>query len=770
MYIDNKYKTYSASFPSSDINPDDKSKAWHLEYCKSIYANYVQGFSSVQHTEHAQMAINRSYGAGRQSTEGYKDRLLGKRDRNENGQLGGRKGWANIDFNKIISVAPKFRRIIIGMFESQDHKVECNAVSEKAQVDREDQKWLVWARQRQKDFISTVDKLTGAEGMPTQYQPETLDELELYDMMGGFKLQVEVAMEPALDFIHHFSNWKEIKSTLIGDAIDIGVMICKDFTDPQTQKVGVRYVDPIDSVFVLNKDKNVSKFAELVYYTVEDIRRELPEMTDDEVRNLSTTFKDFAGNELRYSQNPVDEKTGRRRFDDFIIPVLECEFADRDTVYKTERKTKYGETYLYPEPYRKNGPRMYDTETKKTMAFGVNIYRKAKWIIGTEICWDFGLQSDIPRPDKNIPKSSYHVKILPGLPIMQQIIPNLDQIQEANLKIQNGIAMSPGAGIAYEFSSLQGMSLGGKSMDPMDIIKMHRQSGSFVYKATVHRGGMVSPMAGRPFQELPGGMGNLLTELITVINMNLEQIRDITGVNQVTDASSPDNRQGLGISQLAVSATTNSLKPIYSTYINIYEECFANCTTRVLLSAKFNDGLAWVYDKSIGKTAQAVLKEAAEYGFEAMGIKVHALPTQAEIAAIEQQIQIAMAAGRNGTPAISTSEAFAVKRIISSGGSLKYAEMFLAYCEKKNREREAAIQEENMRLNAENAQKTEALKAQNEKDAKMLDFEIFQKKTKFETDEKIRFEEVKHKFVMEENAVDAALEPTKNVRETENVS
>lgn len=738
MYQDAKYKAYSAAYPSSDIDPTQKNEQWHRQYAISLYANYVQGLTAIQVEEHEQIRVNRQYGAGRQSAEGYKDALLGRLDLNKNGQLEGRKSWANIDFNKIISVAPKFRRIIIGMFETQEHKVECNAVSEQAQVDKEDQKWKLWAEEDQKDFIQLIDKITGAKPKPKTYEPKTLEELELFDSMGGFKLQVEVAMEPALDFIHHFSGWPEIKSEMIGDAIDTGKMMCKDFTDPVTQKVGVRYVDPENSIYVLDENKGVSKFAELRYYSIENLRKELPHLKDEEINTLAVSFRNYCGNEQRLTNNIVDEKTGLKRYDDYIIPVLECEFGDTDVEYKTERKAKDGGTMVYTEPYKNGTPKVYNTETRKTNAIRIKVFRRAKWIVGSDICWDYGMQYDVPRPDKCDPKSSYHVKIMPGLPIMQQIIPNLDQIQLANLKIQNALAMAPGAGIAYEFSSLQGMTIGGKGMDPMDIIKMHRQASSFVYKATTHRGGMISPMAGKPFQELPGGIGQLLGELITIINMNLEQIRDVTGVNQVTDASSPESKQGLGVSQLAVSATTNSLKPIYSTYIKIYEECFANCTTRVLMSAKYNSGKVWVYEKSIGKTAQQVLKQGAEYGFEAMGIKVHALPTQKEIMDIEQQLQIAMTAGRNGQPAITMSEAFAVKRMINSGASLKYAEMFLAYRDQKNKEYDEKMQQENMAINAKNAQETETLKAKLLEEAAQKEHEREKDLKTHEANEEIR--------------------------------
>jgi hypothetical protein len=104
------------------------------------------------------------------------------------------------------------------------------------------------------------------------------------------------------------------------------------------------------------------------------------------------------------------------------------------------------------------------------------------------------------------------------------------------------------------------------------------------------------------------------------------------------------------------------------------------------------------------------------------------------------------------------SEAFAVKRIINSGGSLKYAEMFLAYKEKKNKEYELQVQTENMQLNAKNAQETEQLKAKNAQEAMALELQNFEKKTVVETDQKIRLEEVKHKFKMEEDIQMANME------------
>jgi len=711
MYVDNSYKTKGTAYPSHDIDPASKDAFWHMSFAKALYSNYLNDRCGIRYSEVSQMLINRSYAAGNQDVEQYKDILIGAKDQ----QDGKRKGWANINFSRIISVAPKFRRILMGIFLGQDHEIACNAIDESAGADREDMMWRTWVTKKEKQLSQLIDGITGTETPESEYEPASVEELELYDKMGGFKLKLEVAMEGALGFIDYDSDWRNIKGKIIGDAIDLGVMIVKDYVDVATQKVKKRYVDPIDCIFTLDQDGAVSKACEFRLYTIESVREEtgLPESS---ILKMAEDVRGLFGN----SNNVIrefDEKNGMYKYNDFVVPVLECEFASNDVKYKTERKTRSGETVMFDEPWRTTAsgkripPKVWNSDTKKTKDIPVKVYRKCKWVVGTEVCWDYGLSFDIPRPKRDQALSSYHVHRLDGIPLMQAGIPNFDQIQLANLRIQNALALAPNSGIAYEFSSLQGMSIGGKGMDPMDLVKMHRQSGSFFYKATVHRGGMISPSAGKPIQELSGGIGPILNECMAIISMNLETIRDVTGIGQGMDAMTPGAETAVGVMNQTVSATNNSLRPLYDGYISIKESCARSCVLRVQTVAKYAKGY-WAYDKVVGKVAWSVIEQSADFTFSEMGIKISALPTAQDVAEMEATLRGALQSGQNGKPTITMSEYFAIKRIIRSGGSLKFAQVLLAHREAKGKEYDAKMQQQNMEINAKSAQDLQAQKDQ----------------------------------------------------------
>lgn len=92
---------------------------------------------------------------------------------------------------------------------------------------------------------------------------------------------------------------------------------------------------------------------------------------------------------------------------------------------------------------------------------------------------------------------------------------------------------------------------------------------------------------------------------------------------------------------------------------------------------------------------------------------------------------VAMQPDREGFIGIQYPEFLMLERMLENG-NLKYAESFLAYRQQKNKERQQAIQKENMDLNTKNAQETEKVKAEEERNV-----------IQFETDEAIRLEQAK---------------------------
>ena len=755
MYLDPSYENNKFGYPSDDIHPDLKDKDWHLKVAKALYSGFMNNNTVLSRSDYDDMLVGRMYGAGKQDPNQYKDTLIGKKEFAE----ATRKAWLNVNFKDIISVAPKFRRIVLGIFESQEHDIVATAIDESSNLTRQDLKWTAWAKKEEKDFIKFIDDFTNAKFLESEYEPASIEELELYESMGGFKLKTEVAIEGALSFVEYKSNWRMIKEKIVGDAIDIGIMMVKDYTDIVTKRVLKRYVNPYNSVYTIDENEEVSKFGEVRFCTIANVRRETG-LSEEEMFKLAQTFHNNRGSLGNPYLDPMYNKDGsiNINYDDFIVPVFEFEVASIDVRTKTARTKQDGQTYKFNEPIRttKSGvniaPKFWDSDTKKSELIGGKVFRKGKWIIGTDYIWDFGLQYDIPRPRKDEARSSFHVRKLDGVSMMLASKPHFDQIQLAHLRLQNAVAMAPQAGIAYEYSALSGMHVGGKGLDQMDLIKMHRQSGSFLYKATTHRGGMISPTSGRPFLELKGGIGPLLQELIEIINIHLESIRDITGINQATDASSPNPAVGLGVTQLAVASTNNSLKPIYTSYIDIKEKSSENCALRIQMVAKYNKGY-WTYDRALGGAAWEVLKEGADFTMSQMGIKIQALPTREEIDTISRALESSIQPGRDGKPSLTMSEYFAIKRILLAGGGLKLAQVMLAHREQKHAEEADKIQKENMALTSKAAQDQEGAKSQSRISEAQQQADIAAHLEAVKADQVIRIEKEKHDHKMEEIAL-----------------
>jgi len=220
MYIDNSYKDSKyKTYPAHDIDPSKKTEQWHREYAKALYCNYLSNNCDTRYSDYAQITINRNYANGLQDWQQYFETLIGKIDPNDPNS---KKGWANIKFDKLICVMPKFVRVMLGIFESQEHKIECNAFDENSSMERENAKWTMWAKQANKDFLAMVNSATGLTKNTDEYEPASIQELELFASMGGFKLKTEVAMETGFDAVEYFSSWRNLRKLLFTDAITNG--------------------------------------------------------------------------------------------------------------------------------------------------------------------------------------------------------------------------------------------------------------------------------------------------------------------------------------------------------------------------------------------------------------------------------------------------------------------------------------------------------------------------------------------------------------------
>jgi len=565
------YKVGSHPFPRHDIDPAKKildgEDSWLLKYSEAIFAAWLRDKCAIPYTELDTFTTNRKYGAGQQDPSIYQDILLEEEDKGKPE----REGWYNVNWD-IFSVAPKFKNVVVGMMENQEHDIVATAIDPMSGKEREEQKWDLWMKSLYGKDFQQIDQNLGIRREPDSFIPESYNELMIYEELGGFKLKKEYAIERGIDYTFYISDWPEIKRKMIHDILDNNCCCTKDYVDKYTARVKTRYVDPSRLIMQYSRHynhRNSEWGGEIVPMKITDIRVVAPDIPETELRELAQKYQGTNNNPSITIWETDNENSGAGslsyKYDDFWIDVLDLEIKSVDSNYKQYRTDQRGERHYYDEEfgYVKN------TETRKTKVVNTKVVYRVKWIIGTKRLFDYGYQYDVPRPGKKEVELSYHLYKLPGRSMISLIQPNLDQIQLTWLKMQNAIAMSSPSGVAVEYTSLTNMTLGGKKMDPLEILTIKRGMGDIFYRATTHRGYVNSPNAGKPVQELDGGIGRSLEEFVRIFELNFNFIRDLSGINQIADASSPDPNQSVTGSKMAISATSNALKPIYASYVHV---------------------------------------------------------------------------------------------------------------------------------------------------------------------------------------------------------
>lgn len=712
------YKSKDFKFPKDDVAPKDKVKNgtrgsdWFYRYFQAMYSEYVKDKGGIPYSRRNDFNMYRLYSDGNQPTEKYMD-ILAPKDPHTHS----REGWMNISWD-IVSVAPKFKRIFIGMFEKLEHDIVCSAINDKALADKEDAKWMLWAGKELQSFFSSLDAKMGIDTSSAQpeFIPENIQELEMW-MNECFKLKTEMAMEMGIDYSFYLSNWTDIKKRMLDDAFTLGIMANQDYVDPVDDKIKVRYIDPNRLVIRYSEDphfRNIDHWAYIQDITIAELRQSAPELTEEEIFDIAKNYSNYAENSTLYPFDfrdyySVSSMTSMNNvelpYDNYRVNVMFAEMISTDTDVFQMRYSGDGVMRTYKEDYYFSKP---NTDKRKVEKHKYQTVYKGWWVLGTKYMYNCGKQYDIPRPEKKRPALSLNIYRYSFKSILASIIPNLDSFQLSWLKLQNAKAMAAPAGLSIEVGTLENLAIGGKNMDPIDILTLRRQTGDLVYKATTHHSEVVSPNAGRPVTELQGGIGSQLAEYIQAMEYDINMIRQQTGMNEIVDSSNPNPDQAVRTSMLAVQAANNALQPVYSGYVTVKEQAAKKIALRYQIKAR--DGDIKGYLPSLGSNIMQVFKITSDVSFEDYAIKVQLKPTDEMKAAIGLQVQNAVQLGpKNG--GISASDALYIEDKVENG-NLKYARMYLSYKEKQYQKDAEKMQQDNMAANGQNMQAQQQAKDQ----------------------------------------------------------
>lgn len=734
-----KYQNDAHPFPDDLIDPKEKDMCWHVDFCKAMYHEFLKDRGVVSYTKRGHIRELRAYGSGEQSPDRYRKRFVSVVGDQQNDQFN-RKGFSNIDWS-VVAVFGKFKSVVKGMFETIEHNVVANATDPISGDEKFDQMWMKYFEKQLDTWLRPLELETGmtipeAQTQTTEYVPDTMQEMQMWEQLGSFKLKLEVAIERICNYtFNEESDWVTVKRKLIDDLIDIGLFGTKVFVDPIHQKLKSRYVDVehiIARKSVHNDFRDTPYFGEPYLESLSNIialdiftPEQIQSIIDNNIGiNENSKEFEYAGNENWSGSN--------KKADGFKVLILDGEYKTIDRKYKLKRINQRGEERIFDAKYGEE----IDTPKRKTVKQDTRVIRKCKWIIGTDLAYDYGLQNDVPRQKGSEPLFSFQLYQLPGQSMVQQCVPFIDQFNLAWFKFQNALSKMRPAGISVEMGALENISLGGGAMKPKEVLAIYRETGDLIYKASTH-GGRFYGNGAKPVNEMTGGMGAQLNEFITMFELFQKQIGDITGITPQASASEPRVEQGLGVSEIAIQATSNALKPYFSAYSELKEMTAINIGLKAQILLGFSEKARNHYKPIIGLSATEILNISKSISFRELGIGLKLMPQEAEKQRVLTAAMQAMQVGRDGNPIINMADYLMIERMVSNG-DVKMAEAQLAHLISKRQAEADKKQKENIELQNQGNQRTVQMQA--EADARKL---------QMETEAKMKIQEQKYRFEIE---------------------
>jgi len=232
-------------------------------------------------------------------------------------------------------------------------------------------------------------------------------------------------------------------------------------------------------------------------------------------------------------------------------------------------------------------------------------------------------------------------------------------------------------------------------------LRLYFQTGSVIGRSFTqdgeHNHGKV------PIQELNSNSGAAKTQML-IGNMNhyLQMIRDVTGLNEARDGSTPDPHSLVGLQKLAAANSNTATRHILDGSLYMFRSLAEALTYRVsdiLEYADFKDEFV----NQIGKYNVSILKEINELYLYDFGIFIEVSPDEEQRAQLEANIQMALSKG-----GIDLEDAIDIREV----KNLKLANQLLKIKRIAKQEEERTFQLQQQQMQAQSNMQSQQMAAQ----------------------------------------------------------
>jgi len=677
-------------FPSQAVSDVEKqSSEYGLKIAKAVESEWFKKDSggSRYFTNRDNFHRLRLYARGEQSIKKYKDEL----------SINGDLSYLNLDW-KPVPIIPKFVDIVVNGIADRGYDLKAFSIDNIATEERTKYVNSILRDMGNKDYYNQAQAQLGIDMFENDKDnlPENNQELELH-MQLDYKQSVEIAEEQAINNVFELNKYDLLKKRLDYDIAVLGIGCVKNSFNT-AEGIKLDYVDPSDIVYSYTE----SPYFDDVYYVGEirrvsivELKKQYPELTLEDIEEIEGKGK----SSLLYNQAGVDSA------DKNYVYVLYFEYKTfEDQIYKI-KETSSGADKAIKKDSKFNPPKDARARFKKAERSIECLYEGAK-IVGYEKMLKWAKAENMTRPKSDITKvqMSYNI-VAPRMykgrmeSLVSRMTSFADMIQITHLKLQQVLSRMVPDGVYLDADGLAEVDLGnGTNYNPQEALNMYFQTGSVIGRSMTQDGEFNNGKI--PIQELrTGAGGSKIQSLIQSYNYYLQMMRDVTGLNEARDGSTPDKNALVGIQKLAAANSNTATRHVLQAglYLTLKSaEAIALRISDVLEYSKTKNS----FIQSLGKFNVGALEEMKELHLHDFGIFLQLMPDEEEKQLLENNIQMAIAQKQ-----IELEDAIDVREI----NNLKLANQLLKLRRKKKFEKDRKIQMENIQAQSQaNAQSAQA--------------------------------------------------------------
>jgi hypothetical protein len=680
----------NSSFPSQVVPDAEKATYdYGLRVGRAIESEWFRndrGWYDRFNTNYNNFHRLRLYARGEQSVQKYKDEL----------SINGDLSYLNLDW-KPVPVIPKFVDIVVNGMSQRSYDIKAYAQDPESIMKRTAYAEALQRDMMQKDLINQIKQVTGLDVSKSQgkgLELENEEDLQLHMQM-NYKESIEVAEEEVINQVLDYNRYDLIRRRLNYDLTVLGIACVKTRFD-RSSGVKVDYVDPSSLVYSYTEDPNFDDLyyvGEVKNISIPELKKQFPYLTTSQIEEIQK----YPGN-----QNYTRNWSGR--YDDQTVQVLYFEYKTfTNQVFKIKETSSGLEKALEKQDTFVEAP---ESDSFKKAFRSIEVLYSGAKILGHEMMLDWKVAENMTRPNADTTRvnMSYNI-VAPRLykgrieSIVSRITGFADMIQLTHLKLQQVMSRMVPDGVFVDVDGLAEVDLGnGTNYNPAEAMNMYFQTGSIVGRSFTQDGG---PNPGKvPIQELQtsNGLGKIQS-LIQTYEYYLKMIRDVTGLNEARDGSTPDKYALVGLQKLAAANSNTATRHVLQSSLYLTLKTCENISLRVA------DALMFPMTKqslmsSISRYNVGTLDELSKLNIHDFGIFLQLEPDEEEKQILENNIQIALQAGQ-----IDLEDAIDIREV----NNLKLANQMLKKRRKDKAARDQQAQQANIQAQAQaNAQATEA--------------------------------------------------------------